>query len=36
MKVVIVSFGYTTVPAAELGGDRLIDHFAELNALVGV
>lgn len=36
MKVVVVSFGYTTVPAAQLGGDRLIDHFAELNALLGV
>lgn len=29
---VVVSFGYTDVPAAELGGDRLIDSFAELPA----
>jgi phosphoglycolate phosphatase len=36
MKVVIVSFGYTTVPPAQLGGDRLIDSFEELAPLVGV
>jgi phosphoglycolate phosphatase len=36
MKVVIVSFGYTTVPPAQLGGDRLIDRFDELAPLVGV
>jgi len=28
--VVVVSFGYTDTPAAELGGDALIDDFAEL------
>ena len=27
---VLVSFGYTQVPAAELGADRVIDHFREL------
>lgn len=30
IPVVAVSFGYTPVPVAELGADRLIDHFAEL------
>ncbi len=30
--VVVVSFGYTETPAAELGGDLLIDSFAELPA----
>ena len=30
--VVVVSFGYTDIPAAELGGDRLIDHFDQLPA----
>jgi len=29
---VVVSFGYTYVPARELGADRVIDHFAELPA----
>lgn len=28
--VVLVSFGYTDIPAAELGADALIHHFAEL------
>lgn len=28
--LVLVSFGYTDVPAAELGADALIDHFDEL------
>ena len=32
VPVVAVSFGYTDVPAAELGADALIDHFAELPA----
>lgn len=36
VPVVIVSFGYTTVPPAQLGGDRLIDRFEELCTLVGV
>jgi phosphoglycolate phosphatase len=30
--VVLVSFGYTETPAAELGADLLIDHYAELPA----
>ena len=30
VPVVLVSFGYTDVPAADLGADALIDHFAEL------
>jgi len=29
---VAVSFGYTRIPAAELGADRLIDHFDDLCA----
>jgi phosphoglycolate phosphatase len=30
VPLVLVSFGYTETPAAELGADALIDHFAEL------
>jgi phosphoglycolate phosphatase len=30
LPCVVVSFGYTSIPPAELGGDRLIDHFSEL------
>jgi len=30
---VVVSFGYTEIPAADLGADHLIDHFAELPPL---
>jgi phosphoglycolate phosphatase len=30
MPCVLVSFGYTPVPAAELGAEAVIDHFAEL------
>ena len=30
LPVVVVSFGYTPIPAAELGGDAVIDHFDEL------
>jgi phosphoglycolate phosphatase len=29
---VLVSFGYTAIPAHALGGDAVIDHFAELPA----
>jgi phosphoglycolate phosphatase len=32
LPVVVVSFGYTTVPPRELGADRVIDRFAELPA----
>jgi len=32
---VVVSFGYTEIAAAELGGDCLIDRFSELPPLVG-
>ena len=31
---VVVSFGYTPIPPAELGGDVLIDRFAELEAAI--
>ncbi len=30
LALVLVSFGYTRVPAAELGADVVIDHFEEL------
>lgn len=32
---VLVSFGYTSVPAAELDADRVIDHFDELLPALG-
>ena len=32
VPLVLVSFGYTDIPARELGADVLIDHFAELPA----
>jgi phosphoglycolate phosphatase len=32
---IVVTFGYTEISAAQLGGDHLIDHFSELPALVG-
>jgi phosphoglycolate phosphatase len=34
IPVVAVSFGYSQVPAAELGADALIDHFSELPAAI--
>jgi phosphoglycolate phosphatase len=34
IPVVVVSYGYTDVPAKDLGGDALIDHFDELYAPV--
>jgi phosphoglycolate phosphatase len=34
VPVVLVSFGYTRVPVAQLGADRVIDHFAELPAVL--
>lgn len=30
LPCVVVSFGYTQIAPADLGGDRLIDHFSEL------
>lgn len=32
---VLVSFGYTIVPARDLGADRVIDHFDELPRVLG-
>jgi phosphoglycolate phosphatase len=32
--VIVVSFGYTDIPAADLGGDALINHYDELGAAV--
>jgi phosphoglycolate phosphatase len=34
VPVVVVSFGYTAVPAHQLGADALIDHFNELAAAI--
>ena len=34
VPVVLVPFGYSRRPAAELGGDRLIGHFSELPATI--
>jgi phosphoglycolate phosphatase len=34
VPVVAVDFGYTEIPAAELGADRLVSRFAELPAVV--
>lgn len=37
LPCVVVSFGYTQIAPRDLGGDRLIDHFAELHpALVAL
>ena len=35
VRSVAVSFGYSPVPAASLGADRVIDHFDQLFAAVG-
>ena len=35
LPVILVSFGYSVTPAAELGADRVIDHFDELDAILG-
>jgi phosphoglycolate phosphatase len=32
MKVIVVSFGYTTIPPRDLGADLVIDQFADLPA----
>ena len=32
VPVVVVSFGYTDIPPADLGGDALIDRFDQLQA----
>jgi phosphoglycolate phosphatase len=34
IPVIAVSFGYTDVPAAKLGADRVIDGYARLAAAV--
>lgn len=34
LPVIAVTFGYTRVPARDLGADRLIDHFDELDAAI--
>ena len=31
---VVVSFGYTPIPAGDLGGDVLIDHFDQVEAAI--
>ncbi|MET0315136.1 MAG: phosphoglycolate phosphatase [Hansschlegelia sp.] len=35
VPVIVATFGYTETPARDLGGDRLMDHFDELEKLVG-
>jgi phosphoglycolate phosphatase len=35
IPVIAVTFGYTRVPARDLGADRLIDHFDELDGAIG-
>ena len=30
VPVIVVDFGYTTIPVAELGADRIISHFDDL------
>ena len=32
--MILLSYGYTPVPAAELGADAVTDDFAEMPALV--
>ena len=34
VPVIVVSYGYTTVPVDQLGADHVIDSFAELTAIV--
>jgi phosphoglycolate phosphatase len=34
MPCIVVTYGYTTIPAEELGGDVLIDHFEDLEEAV--
>ncbi len=34
MPIIVVSYGYTETPPAELGGDALIDNFTEIPALL--
>lgn len=34
VPIILVPFGYSKKPAAELGGDRLIGHFSELTAAI--
>lgn len=34
LPVIVVSFGYTKIPASELGGDHLVHDFMEIPALV--
>jgi len=35
VPVVLVSFGYTMIPAADLGADAVIDDFADLIKVLG-
>jgi phosphoglycolate phosphatase len=34
LPIILVSFGYTAIPARELGADHIIDRFEELRALL--
>jgi phosphoglycolate phosphatase len=35
IPVIVVSFGYASAPASELGADAVLNHFDELPALIG-
>ena len=34
IPVIVVTYGYTTTPAHELGGDILVDHFSDIETAV--
>lgn len=34
VPVIVATFGYTETPPSELGGDRLMDHYAEIEGLI--
>ena len=36
IPVIVVSYGYTTTPPTELGGDVFVDRFAEIPAAVAL
>jgi phosphoglycolate phosphatase len=36
IPVVAVTFGYTEIPATELGADQVIDHYSQLSAAVEI
>jgi phosphoglycolate phosphatase len=34
IPVIVMSYGYTPVPVAELGADAIVDDFADLPAII--